>query len=195
MTDGTDWTPSADDNLLGLSDRDAIDKREAEGVVRAEYFLFEREMDEEDTITVSLILDAHRMAFGKLYSWAGKWRTGDVQVGQLIPPSPERIPNLMYQFVSNLNHKCAGATSFDDHLEVLTWAHYEFVRIHPFTNGNGRTARLITNLIALRFGYRPLRLYHREGESRKNYIAAMRLADKGDFSGLAVLVREEMIPF
>jgi cell filamentation protein len=77
----------------------------------------------------------------------------------------------------------------------LIFAHYEFIRIHPFNNGNGRTGRILMNIIALKFGYKPLELYHREGESRKTYIDAMKLADNGNFEPLAILIRKELTTF
>ena len=40
-------------------------------------------------------------------------------------------------------------------IDVCAWAHAEWVRIHPFANGNGRTARLWANLIAMRYGLPP----------------------------------------
>ena len=46
-----------------------------------------------------------------------------------------------------------------DHLEAIleacAWAHAEWVRLHPFTNGNGRTARLLANYLAMRYGLPP----------------------------------------
>jgi cell filamentation protein len=77
----------------------------------------------------------------------------------------------------------------------LVFAHYEFIRIHPFNNGNGRTRRILMNLVALKFGYKPLELHHREGNSRKIYIDAMKSADSGDFEPLTTLIRKELIAF
>jgi cell filamentation protein len=51
------------------------------------------------------------------------------------------------------------------------------------------------NLIAMKFGYQPLELYHREGESRKIYIDAMKAGDNGDFQLLKRLISKELIPF
>jgi cell filamentation protein len=48
---------------------------------------------------------------------------------------------------------------------------------------------------ALKLGYRPLELYHREGDSRKFYIDAMKSADKRDFGPLMDLISEELTPF
>lgn len=51
------------------------------------------------------------------------------------------------------------------------------------------------NIVALKFGYKPLELYYREGESRKIYIDAMKLADKGNLEPLTTLIREELTAF
>jgi hypothetical protein len=55
-------------------------------------------------------------------------------VGSFEPPAPNLVLQLMYQFLDNLNFKIDDAKSWHDHLECLTYAHYEFVRIHPFNN-------------------------------------------------------------
>lgn len=101
----------------------------------------------------------------------------------------------MYQFLDNLNFKLSIAKTADDHIDCLIYAHYEFIRIHPFNNGNGRTGRLLMNMVALLMGYQPLQLYHREGESRKIYINAMKAADSGDYNLLRSLISEELTPF
>ena len=117
-------------------------------------------------------------------------------VGQLIPPKPNQIIQLIYQFVDNLNYKISNAKTYSDHIECLAFAHYEFIRIHPFNNGNGRTGRILMNLVALKFGYNPLELYHREGAvSRTVYIDSMKQADKGNFKPLTDLIRKELTPF
>jgi cell filamentation protein len=87
---------------------------------------------------ILLILEIHRIAFSKLYDWAGKWRTTEVVVGQLMPPKPTHILQSMYQFVDNLNFKISISDTTLLHIECLVYAHYEFIRIHPFNNGNGR---------------------------------------------------------
>lgn len=45
----------------------------------------------------------------------------------------------MYQFIDNLNFKVSHAGTLDNHIDCMVFAHYEFIRIHPFNNGNGRT--------------------------------------------------------
>ncbi|MBS4029231.1 MAG: Fic family protein [Ignavibacteriales bacterium] len=193
IEDNTNWTPLPDDNLLGLSDKNLINEYEAKGIAAAEFFVIQ--LDTEAIITSSLILEIHNIAFRELYDWAGKWRTTRIIVGQLEPPEPMQVPQLMYQFIDNLNYKIKTAKDKNDHIDCLVYAHYEFVRIHPFNNGNGRTGRILMNLVALKFGYQPLELYYREGDSRKIYISAMKSADNGDFEPLRNLIAKELLPF
>ncbi|MBS7255130.1 Fic family protein [Flavobacterium branchiicola] len=193
MENQTNWTPFPDDNLLGLTDKNQINEIEAIGIAKAELYTFELEVDVE--ISTMLILEIHKIAFEQLYDWAGKWRKTEVSVGQLIPPKPTLVLQAMFQFLDNLNFKISISKTQNDHIECLVYAHYEFIRIHPFNNGNGRTGRILMNLIALKFGYQPLELYHREGESRKFYINAMKLADNGDYKLLNQLITEELISF
>jgi cell filamentation protein len=193
MEDSTNWTPSPDDNKLNLIDKNLINEYEAKGIVSAELFVFE--LDSETEISTQLLLQIHRIAFSELYDWAGSWRTTSVMVGQLTPPHPSNVLHLMYQYIDNLNFKIRNAVTQQDHIECLSFAHYEFVRIHPFNNGNGRTGRILMNIVALKFGYKPFELYHREGDSRKIYIESMKLADNGNFEPLNTLIRKELTTF
>lgn len=193
MNDNTSWTTFPDDNLLGLTDKNLLNEYEAKGIAKAELYVFG--LDTEIDISASLVLTIHKTAFEELYDWAGKWRNVNVTVGQLIPPEPAQIIYLMYQFIDNLNFKMSVSKTQDEIVETLIYAHYEFVKIHPFNNGNGRTGRLLMNLITMKFGYKPLELYKREGESRKMYIKAMQEADKGKFDLLDSLIRQELEAF
>ena len=193
MDHGTSWTPSPEDNLLGLTDKNVINEYEAKGIASAELFIFQLEI--ETPISVGLLLQIHKIAFGELYDWAGKWRNLNVIVGQLEPPKAYQVPQLMYQFIDNINFKISIAKERIDHIECLIYAHYHFIYIHPFNNGNGRTGRILMNIVAMKFGYKPLQLYYREGDSRKVYINAMKSADTGDFTMLYRLIDEELVAF
>jgi cell filamentation protein len=189
----TNWTPFSDDNLLGLIDKNQINEFEATGIAKSELYIFELETDIE--LSTTLILEIHKIAFSELYDWAGKWRKTEVSVGQLLPPKPNMILHAMYQFIDNLNFKIAISKNREEHIDCLVYAHYEFIKIHPFNNGNGRTGRILMNVVALKFGYKPLELYYRQGESRQFYIGAMKEADNGNFKILSQLIGEELISF
>lgn len=84
-------------------------------------------------------------------------------------------------------HVPAGVAPTSDQLaaviEACAWAHAEWVRIHPFANGNGRTARLWANAIAMRYGLPPfVRLRPRPNSG---YEAAAGAAMRGDFQPTA----------
>jgi len=81
----------------------------------------------------------------------GRYRELQVCVGNRItgeiifmPPSPEKVPALMGEFVTWLN---SNDSSQINPVLIAGISHYEFVRIHPFVDGNGRTARALATLI------------------------------------------------
>ncbi|WP_210522092.1 Fic family protein [Hymenobacter terricola] len=126
---------------------------------------------------VSLLQVLHRRAFGRLYDWAGKWRTQVPNVGAYLPH-----PQLLYEFADELRHRQAQLPPILSGAELaamLSHGHHQPVAIHPFTNGNGRTARLFTNQLAYNYGYQDVALYHREnGEGRNQYVPAIDQVDE-----------------
>src|SRR5205823_10975905 len=72
-------------------------------------------------------------------------------------------------------------------VDLCAWAHAEWVRIHPFANGNGRTARLWANSLAMRYGLPPyVRLRPRPDHS---YAAAAATAMQDDWRPTAIVFR------
>ena len=81
--------------------------------------------------------------------------------------SPSDTPRLMARWIKEFNRKWTSASSLVKAINVYTWAHLSFVRIHPFFDGNGRIARLIANLPVLKCGWPPLLI---SLERRAEYI-------------------------
>lgn len=75
-------------------------------------------------------------------------------------------------------------------LIVAAIAHYNFVRIHPFDNGNGKGARILMNLILIKKGIPPAII---ENEKRRRYIEALSSADKGNLISFVEFVVESCI--
>lgn len=188
-----DTTPEVNENLLGLTTPEEINEAEAKGVIEGEKYIIN--LEENIKISANLILQINKVAFGNLYAWAGKWRDKSVQVGTLLPPEPSQILNFIYQFTDELNYKIDNSTTVDTQVNTLAYCHHKLVFIHPFNNTNGRTARLLTNLIAYKFGYADINLYFRTGEKRKTYIEAIRKGDSYDYSLLEELIRKELTLF
>lgn len=111
----------------------------------------------------------------------GSFREHDIQPfpgGMQPPPWPE-IPALLAEWMAEAE-KLGSAEPFTEP-ETLASLHARFEQIHPFLDGNGRTGRLVLNLLLVRLGYPPAIIY--KGE-RTRYLAALRRADKGDYGPL-----------
>ena len=189
------YTDAVEDNLLGLTSKQTLNEAEVAGVVRAETWL--TSLDYPLTITEAFLRELHRTAFAHLYDWAGKWRTATPNVGSYVPPPPARIPQLMYEFADDIHFRMrqTDAKRPDAVAGLLAFAHHKLVFIHPFTNGNGRTARLLTNALAYNYGYDEVILYQREAsETRRKYLQAIQLGDNYDLSLLQGLILGQLTP-
>ena len=84
------YPDAPEDKLPGITDKQQLNEEEARGVVRAEAFLLDLELPV--ALTIGLLLDIHRVAFGHLYDWAGQWRRSNPNVGSFVPPPFQQVP-------------------------------------------------------------------------------------------------------
>lgn len=142
----------------------------------------------EELISLTVVRHVHALALGPVWQVAphpeagdderpGSFRRHDIEVfpGGMKPPSWTDVP-------VRLDAWLADAVALRDldapHLPAeLAWLHARFERIHPFLDGNGRTGRLLLNLLLVRLGYPPAIVRKSE---RGRYLAALRHADEGD---------------
>lgn len=110
---------------------------------------------------------------------AGRYRTVAVRVAgaQVIFPNPQKVPELMDSFYTWL------ADTSPDHIATIAAdAHFKYVSIHPHTDGNGRTARLLMNLLLMQAGLPPAVI---QKEDRSKYRTSLEKAqttgDLGDY--------------
>lgn len=118
-------------------------------------------------ITEREIFDLHRLILQKIDdAQAGRYRVVSVRIaGSTVPlPNPAKVPQLMTEFVSWLH----GAQGHP--VMIAADAHFKLVSIHPFVDGNGRTARLLMNLLLLQEGYPPALI---RKEDRRRYIESI----------------------
>jgi cell filamentation protein, protein adenylyltransferase len=105
-------------------------------------------------ITLETILDLHRAVVGDA-TYAGTLRDEAVYIrGSLhVPPNHVKVPRLMDEMLALY----AGERSADEHpVSSAAKLHFRLLTIHPFKDGNGRTARLLQNLALIREGYVPV---------------------------------------
>ena len=144
------------------------DIRQAEGGFAALDFL-RKSVSEGGRLSESLIKRAHELLFAeaKTPSTRGQYRNVEVEItGTAFQPTPalyvpERMSQLIESCEKSKRHPAIVAALF----------HLEFESIHPFINANGRTGRLISNLILMSAGYEPVNI---QAESRARYIMALR---------------------
>jgi len=127
----------------------------------------------QQDLTERTILELHQLILQKVDDTnAGRYRTVPVRIAgsTVIMPNAMKVPELMEEFVSWLQ------TTKDNPLILAVDAHLKLVSIHPFVDGNGRTARLLMNLLLMQVGYPPAII---QKEERKQYISSIEKAQLG----------------
>jgi Fic family protein len=121
------------------------------------------------------LLGLHRIVLTRVDDrYAGSYRSSAVRIAgsDHVPPNPVKVPDLMAALF-------AGLPEIVDPVERAAYLHHGIARIHPFTDGNGRAARLAMNFILLAAGYPPISI---PTDLRQNYDTALEAADSGDFA-------------
>jgi Fic/DOC family len=103
------------------------------------------------------------------------------------PPWPE-VPALLHDWIAEAQSLNTRDPTVGP--EELARLHARLERIHPFLDGNGRTGRLVLNLLLVRLGYPPAIIYKRD---RSRYLAALRRADAGDDGPLGELLARAIL--
>lgn len=127
------------------------------------------------SISIKDILEIHMRVLGHVDPvQGGQFRRTQVYVGGHVPPGPGNIHYLMEEFASWLNSE----TAIRMHpVRYAALAHYKLVHIHPFSDGNGRTSRLLMNMILMQAGYPPV-IIHKQ--HRHTYYENLQIANTGD---------------
>jgi Fic family protein len=119
--------------------------------------------------------------------FAGRFRTAGVRIGgaNFVPPNALKVSNLMDELIAWVNEP---QQSLDPLLQIVVF-HHRFVWIHPFFDGNGRTVRLLFNLLFMKLGYPPAIILKND---RKKYYDALNRSNEGDYSKLALLILQAL---
>jgi Fic-DOC domain mobile mystery protein B len=128
----------------------------------------------------------HKRMFDKTWTWAGRYRTSDKNLG--VPWS--QIPTEVKKLIDDGRFWLEKKVYSQD--EIAIRLHHRLVFIHPFSNGNGRHARLWSDVILRQLGRRPFSWRNAEldqtSDARSAYITALRAADKNDYGPLFALI-------
>jgi Fic-DOC domain mobile mystery protein B len=143
---------------------------------------------QKEILTLSFIKRLHEYMFDKTWKWAGQFRKSDKNIGinwtQISIKTKELCDDVRYQLDHNTFSKDEVAIRF----------HHRLVWIHPFPNGNGRHARLMADLLIVqqgghRFSWGMHQGLYKANPVRKQYIEALQLADRKDYSKLLIFAR------
>lgn len=167
--------------IEGITTRNELDIVEAENILEAflKYTVSVEQLANVQFDTLFL-QQLHRDMLGNVWSWAGDFRTTQTSIGI----EAVNIRQALYQLMDDLSF---WETAWD-YKDTATKLHYSLVKIHPFLNGNGRCARLFTDLWLLSRGENMLEWGDEDinmvNDSRSEYIRALQESNNGNYKYL-----------
>jgi len=175
--------------LIPVSTMDELSAAESHNVLKATVKrLRRRNNPKRQWLDEELIRVVHGEMYEDVWEWAGRYRAVELNIGV----APHRIREEIKKLCDDVWFWDSSKNNPISILERAGRLHHRLAWIHPFRNGNGRHARLISD-IYLNAHRHPLPLWPshdiaRKGGVRDQYLAALRAADKSDFSPLVKLL-------
>ena len=162
-----------------------LNEWEQANILEAEMWAFSTK--HELLLTNHFLQSLHKRMFDKTWKWAGKFRQSNKNIGT----DKTLIQIELKKLLDDIHYQIENSVYVID--EIATRFHHRLVWIHPFANGNGRHARLMTDILLVsqsqpRFSWGRENLYSKS-EVRDRYIQALREADKYNYEKLLGFVR------
>lgn len=169
-------------NLLGIKRVSEMQQAESEALDEVQLWAIET-FDSNHRFTVDDIRRLHYRWLGRIYPWAGTYRTVNLSRSGFLFAAASRIPTLMEDFGQHaLSAETPCARMRLERLSMsLARTHAELVLIHPFREGNGRCSRLLATLMAMQAGLPTLDFSGFAGRGKRRYIAAIHAALNRDY--------------
>jgi len=144
----------------------------------------QRRLAESDILTLHQIIMKDVMDEKEV----GRYRKGEVRIrgSKHVPPPAYDVPMLIEELLKTINDNPDDFTT----MELAAVTLHRFVHIHPFYDGNGRVARLLTNLVLMRKRYLPIIIPKID---RAKYLRCLERADAGDYRPLVNLLAQYVI--
>lgn len=164
--------------------RRELNELEQQNILAADIWAFTRR---RKPVSEAFGQNLHRRMFGRVWRWAGDYRTTDKNIGV----RHREVPARLREALDNAGYWIEHRTFPPD--EIALRFHHALVWIHPFPNGNGRWSRLMADLLVVSLG-QPRFTWGRKSlaspnETRRAYIAALKAADNHDFAALLAFAR------
>ena len=132
------------------------------------------DVSEDQTITSEDLCEWHRRWLGNVYEWAGQYRSVNMGKGNFQFAAAHLVPKLMQDFNNKFLQvytPCKGMNE-DQLVTALARVHIEYILVHPFREGNGRLARLLSTIMALQAG-QPLLDFSYMDDNKDEYFSAI----------------------
>lgn len=175
---------------ITVGGRPLKDCYEAVGHGAAYDFMLKLARQQDMKITEEIIRKLHRLFYQKVDAeQAGQYRSVQVYISgtEYVPPAPDEVPRLMEHLVNQI---LSSRTTLHP-IELAAMAHKRLADIHPFIDGNGRTARLLMNLILVNSGYGVVSI---PPIWRNDYINALSVSNRlNDMDAFSKLIAECVI--
>ncbi len=171
--------------VRSITTRAALNKVEAENIRKAIVkYLSGKPSRRAARFDLAWLLQLHREMFGDVWTWAGSLRVSVTNLGVAPEKIEVQLKNLLDDFAYWVEHGI-------DLMQQAVMLHHRAVQVHPFPNGNGRWARLLTN-IWLKMNNKPPIEWPEAtigtvSVIRNEYIDAIKAADAGDYDPMLSL--------
>lgn len=161
-------------NKLGINLGKEMDEAESVALAAATDKIL-RMYDADHHFTAEDIKMMHKIWLGEIYEWAGEYRQVNVSKGDFPFAAAKHIPRLMDEFEKDTLHKHTPCNfkSLERVIQALAEVHVELILIHPFREGNGRVARILSTIMASQAGLPILNFKDITSKKRKEYFAAI----------------------
>lgn len=157
-----------------------------ENFIRELHQLLLKESYEVNAITPDGKPTKRKIAVGKYKTMPNHVKTITGEMFYFASPeeTPAKMHDLLAWFTEKITQKNVNP------ILVAAEFHYKFIRIHPFDDGNGRTARILMNFILMQFQFPPVII---KTEDKANYFAALQLADAGNIEAFIEYIAKNLV--
>lgn len=186
-------TPLDENEIQGLkipsiTTKGELDEMEQNNIEEAQLWLLGRKLNYNQILTPEFITNLHKRMYGNVWNWAGEFRKTDKNLG--IPFY--QIPTELKQLLDDTKFWIENNTYDSD--EIAIRFKHRIVSIHCFANGNGRHSRIMADIIIEKVFKDKIFMWgmsdlSKENDIRANYLKAIKLADRHDYTELMKFAR------
>lgn len=186
-------TPLDEDEKEGLliptiATKGELDEFEQQNIEQAIQWTLTRNFKQEEILTEAFVKEVHKRLYNDVWAWAGEFRKTNKNIGV----DRWKIGIALKSLLDDVIYWIANNTYSPD--EIAVRFKHRIVSIHCFANGNGRHSRLMADIIIEKIYHRPVFSWGagnliKAGDTRTNYLKAIKAADTGNYTLLFIFAR------